>query len=224
MGSFSPQDVTSKGIMVSDSDLSNLLTQFGNIDIYLFDQILKGRFTRNMKILDAGYGAGRNLIYFMNNGYQIYAVDSSTSSIERLRQLASRLAPELPKNNFRVEKIEAMSFDDAYFDAVICNAVLHFAQNTQHFERMLLAIWSVIKHGGIFFARLASSIGLEKHVTRLQSGRYRLPDRSSRFLVSEAMLLNYTKNFGASLLEPIKTVNVQNKRCMTTWVLRKPES
>ena len=210
--------------MRMDSRLTNLSEQFGNIDIYLFDQILKGRFTRNMKILDAGCGSGRNLVYFIKNGYHVFGVDSLSDSIEQLRDLASQSSSELGKDNFRLEVIESMSFIDSYFDGVICNAVLHFARNKQHFEAMLSAIWRVTKPGGVVFARLASSIGIEERIQPLQGGRYRLPDGSSRFLVNEAMLLNYSKNFGASLLEPIKTVNVQNQRCMTTWVLRKRTS
>ena len=208
--------------MRPDPNLNTLAEQFGNIDIYLFDQILKGRFTRNMKVLDAGCGSGRNLVYFIRHGYQVFGVDSSPDSIKQLQGLASRSAPELGNDNFRLETIESMSFTDSYFDGVICNAVLHFAKNLQHFEAMLSAIWRVTKPGGIVFARLASSIGIEKRIRPLQEGHYRLPDGSRRFLVDEAMLLNYTKSFGASLLEPIKTVNVQNQRCMTTWVLTKP--
>ncbi|WP_332912670.1 hypothetical protein [Algoriphagus boritolerans] len=45
------------------TELNQLL---GNVDIYLLDQILKGRFSKEMKILDAGCGEGRNAVYFIN--------------------------------------------------------------------------------------------------------------------------------------------------------------
>jgi hypothetical protein len=48
-------------------ELNQLL---GNIDIYLLDQILKARFEKHCKILDAGCGEGRNLIFFVRNEYQ----------------------------------------------------------------------------------------------------------------------------------------------------------
>ena len=69
--------------------------------------------------------------------------------------------------------------------------------------------------------RLASSIGIEHLITPTENGRYDLPDGSERFLVSEKTLIESTENLGARLLEPIKTTNVQNLRCMTTWVLYK---
>ena len=53
----------------------NLQAWFGGIDIYLFDQLLKGRFVPGMRILDAGCGSGRNLVYFLRSGYEVFAVD-----------------------------------------------------------------------------------------------------------------------------------------------------
>ncbi len=38
------------------TSLSDLQKQFGGIDIYLFDQLLKGRITAEMRVLDAGCG------------------------------------------------------------------------------------------------------------------------------------------------------------------------
>lgn len=198
-----------------------LREQFGNIDIYLFDQLLKGRFTQDMPILDAGCGDGRNLIYFMRSGYICFAVDSSAQAIEHVRRMASRLAPHLPAENFRVETIERMSFADANFDVVISSAVLHFADDEEHFRRLLTEMWRVLRPRGIFFARLASSIGIENKIMPRGGGRYLLPDGSERFLVHEQMLLDETIKLGAEFLEPIKTTNVQNLRSMTTWCLRR---
>lgn len=200
---------------------SELREQFGNIDIYLFDQLLKGRFNTDMRILDAGCGDGRNLVYFMREGYSCFAVDGSAQAIELVQRMASLLAPRLPHQNFRVETIESMSFADESFDAVICSAVLHFAANEDDFRRMLEEIWRVLLRGGIFFARLASSIGIENKITARGDGRYLLPDGSERFLVDEEMLLALTNKLGAEFLEPIKTTNVQNLRAMTTWCIRR---
>lgn len=198
-----------------------LREQFGNIDIYLFDQLLKGRFTKTMRVLDAGCGDGRNLVYFMRGGYSCFAVDSSAQAVEHVRRMASALAPQLPHQNFRVETIESMSFADESFDAVICSAVLHFAANEDDFRRMLEGAWRVLRPGGIFFARLASSIGIESKIKARGDGRYLLPDESERFLVDEEMLLREADKLGAEFLEPIKTTNVQNLRAMTTWCIRR---
>jgi len=114
-----------------------------------------------------------------------------------------------------------MPFSDASFDLVICSAVLHFANDKAHFDKMVRAIFQVIKPGGFLFARLASDIGIEILVKSVDNGRYLLPDGSVRFLANEEMLIHYTKELNGELYKPIKTTNVNNLRCMTTWCVRK---
>lgn len=194
---------------------------YGNIDIYLFDQLLKGTYSNCHKILDAGCGGGRNLVYFLQNGFDVYGIDPNTNAITAIQQLAQSLAPNIPQGNFKVAAAEDMPFDDAEFDLVLSSAVLHFAQSKAHFEAMLNELWRVLKPGGYFFARLASDIGIETLVQPIGNGRYLLPDGSERYLATQQMLLQYTSDLGAQLHEPIKTTNVQNLRCMTTWCLRK---
>jgi tellurite methyltransferase len=201
--------------------LNNLQQNFGNIDIYLFDQLLKGTYDNCKKVLDAGCGGGRNLVYFLNNNYDVYAIDPNPEAVAAVKSLAKSIAPALSETNFIVSAAENLPFEDQYFDLVICSAVLHFADSDAHFESMLNSIWRVLKPGGYFFARLASDIGIETTALPIGKGRYLLPDGSERFLVNEQMLRNYTASLNAQLHEPIKTTNVQNLRCMTTWCLQK---
>ncbi len=195
--------------------------QFGQIDIYLFDQLLKGRISPGMRILDAGCGSGRNLVYFLREGYDVFAVDPDVQAVANVRALARMLAPTLPSSNLSVEAVEQMSFDDGYADVVICSAVLHFARDDAHFESMLQGAWRVLKPGGLFFCRLGSSIGMERQVEHIEGRRYKSPDGSERYLVDEALLASLTERLGAELADPLKTTVVQNQRSMTTWVLRK---
>jgi tellurite methyltransferase len=86
---------------------------------------------------------------------------------------------------------------------------------------MVNEMWRVLRPEGIFFARLASTIGIENLIRLIEGRRYHLPDGSDRFLVDEAMLRQTTVALGGEFLEPIKTTVVENMRSMTTWVLRK---
>ena len=199
----------------------NLQEWFGGIDIYLFDQLLKGRFVPGMRILDAGCGSGRNLVYFLRAGYEVFAVDESSEALAQTRRMATELAPHLPQENLRQEPVGRMSFPDESFDVVISSAVLHFAGDEQQWDSMVKEMWRVLKPGGIFFARLASSIGIEDKVELIRGRRHKLPDGSERFLVDESMLLRVTEELSGELFEPIKTTVVQNMRAMTTWCLRK---
>ncbi|MGH9773198.1 MAG: class I SAM-dependent methyltransferase [Candidatus Acidiferrales bacterium] len=198
-----------------------LQEQFGQIDIYLFDQLLKGRISPGMRIVDAGCGSGRNLVYLLREGYEVYAADSDSQAVDSVRSLARKLAPALPASNFRVEAVEHMSFDDACADVVVSNTVFHFARDDAHFESMLLGSWRVLKPGGLFFCRLASSIGMESQFERIQGRRFRSPDGAERYLVDEALLASIVERLGGQLADPLKTTVVQNQRSMTTWVLRK---
>ena len=199
---------------------AELREQFGDIDIYLFDQILRGRFDARRRVLDAGCGDGRNLIYFLRNGFSCYGVDSEPDAIRRVREVAAALAPQLPQEQFVVADVDRLPFDDRSMDAVISSAVLHFASDEQQFSRMVGEMWRVLASGGLLFARLASNVGLEDRIGR--AGRVvALPDGTERFVVDESMLLRYTERLGGRLIDPIKTTNVQQKRCMTTWCLAK---
>ena len=200
---------------------SALPEQFGQIDIYLFDQLLKGRITPGMRILDAGCGSGRNLHYLLREGFEVYAVDPDAQAVETVRALARRLAPALPPSNFSVQAVEHMSFDDAWADVVICNTVLHFARDDAHFEAMLHGAWRVLKPGGLFFSRLGSSTGMETQIVPLGGRRHQSPDGSERYLVDDALLRALTARLDAALAEPLKTTVVHGQRAMTTWVLRK---
>ena len=199
----------------------DLVAEFGQIDIYLFDQLLRGRIARGMTVLDAGCGAGRNLVYLLRAGFDVLAADGDPAAIDSVRRLAAHLAPGLPPENFRAEPIESMSFTDASADVVLSSAVLHFARDDAHFNAMVEGSWRVLRPRGIFFCRLASSIGMEDRVQALAGRRHRLPDGSDRYLVDEPFLMEKTRALGGELLDPLKTTVVQNQRCMTTWVVRK---
>ena len=201
--------------------MSDLERQFGQIDIYLFDQLLRGRIRAGMRVLDAGCGSGRNLVYLLQSGVEVFATDADSGSIDHVRQLAATLSPDLPAANFRVEPVERMTFADSFADVVISSAVLHFARDHDQFAAMVAEMWRVLKPRGMLFARLASSIGMESRVQTLSDGRFLLPDGSQRYLVDEERLLTLTGNLGGRLLDPIKTTIVQNQRCMTTWVVQK---
>ncbi len=199
-----------------------LLDQFGHIDIYLFDQILRGRIAPGMRILDAGCGTGRNLVYLLRAGYDVHATDRDPLAVNAVRALAAAVAPALPAERFRVEPVEQSSFATGAFDVVISNAVLHFASNDAHFDAMVVELWRLIAPGGLLFARLAASIGMADRMEPRGHGRYLMPDGSERYLVDEARLMATTRRLGGRLLDPLKTTIVQDQRCMSTWVVGRP--
>jgi SAM-dependent methyltransferase len=200
----------------------NVQEQFGQIDIYIFDQILRGNITPEMRVLDAGCGYGRNLVHLLREGCEVFAVDANAEGVDHVRALAAQLAPHLPATNFRVGPIEKMDFTDDFADVVICSSVLHFARDEAHFLAMLKELWRVLRPGGMLFCRLGSRIGM--NFERLRGNIFRINDGSEWFLVDEAELMQMTRQMNAVLVDPLKTTIVQDHRCMTTWVLRKRRS
>lgn len=222
-----------------------LAEQFGNIDIYVFDQLLRGRIAPGMRVFDAGCGGGRNLVYLLRSGYEVCGNDADANAVAQVRSLAASLAAGR-EHDFRVEPIEQTSFPDQHADVVIASAVLHFARDHAHFEAMVRQLWRVLKSGGVFFARLASTIGIAEALRppgggpadaaegrsgqvapKLASvihasgaGRFRLPDGSDRYLVDAATIESWTSRLGGVLIDPIKTTVVHEQRSMTTWVAR----
>ena len=193
--------------------------QFGQIDIYVFDQILRGNLGAGMRILDAGCGYGRNLVHLLREGCEVFALDANPEGVEHVRQLSASLETGLPAENFQVGSIEQMPFPDEFADAVICSSVLHFSRNEEQFRAMLAGLWRVLRPGGLLFCRLGSRIGMD--FKRLTGNSFLLPDGSKWFLVDEEMLMDLTEELDAVLVDPLKTTIVQDHRCMTTWVLRK---
>jgi len=213
---------------------SSLHEQFGDIDIYLFDQLLRGRIGDGMRVLDAGCGSGRNLVFMLRAGMDVHGIDENPNAIAAVRRQAAMLAPDLLAERFTVQPVDAMSFESASMDVVVSSAVLHFARDEAHFNAMLNEMWRVLAPGGVLFCRLASTIGIEDQVKSLGEAvpffndsdpkrlkRLMLPDGSTRFLVDAAFLLEHTRRLGGTLLDPLKTTVVHDTRSMTTWVVRK---
>jgi tellurite methyltransferase len=193
--------------------------QFGQIDIYVFDQILRGNIASGMRVLDAGCGYGRNLVHLLREGNEIFAIDANREGVEHVRQLSASLQTGLPAENFQVGAIEQMPFPNVFADVVICNSVLHFARDEDHFRAMVSELWRVLRPGGMLFCRLGSRIGMD--FEWVEGNTYLIGDGSRWFLVDEEMLLELSEELNAVLVDPLKTTVVQDYRCMTTWVLRK---
>jgi len=202
--------------------LAALQDLFGNIDIYFFDQLLKGRILANTKVLDAGCGNGRNIKYLMQAGCHIYGADQSVAAIEEVRQLAAAVAPGLPPANFAVADLNALPYTAATFEVVLCSAVLHFARNETHFREMVQELWRVLQPGGMLFCRLSTTIGLQDKLQPQHNGKYQMPHGAVWFLADELLLIDLEKQLGSRRLEPLKTVLVEQQRAMSTWVLQKP--
>jgi tellurite methyltransferase len=189
----------------------------GQTDIYLIDQIVKGRYADQDIILDAGCGNGRNLHWFVQHHFNITGIDVSGSAIGELKERY----PDWPSERLLVSSIENISFPGDHFDHIICSAVLHFAKSIRQFNNMLTEMVRVLKPGGTLFIRMTSDIGIEDNVKPVGEGVYTIPDGSTRFLLTRSLLADCMQQNNLSFIEPLKTTNVDDMRCMSTLLLQK---
>jgi tellurite methyltransferase len=222
MGSESPSTDESPRFDGGDRVTLSIQEQFGQIDIYVFDQILRGNIAAGMRVLDAGCGYGRNLVHLLRERCEVFALDADPDGVDHVRQLSDSLRTGLPAENFQVGSIEQMPFPNGFAEVVICNSVLHFARDERHFRAMLQELWRVLSPGGMLFCRLGSRIGMDFEEVR--DNIFVVGDGSEWFLVDEEMLLTLTEEMNGVLVDPLKTTIVQDYRCMTTWVTRKRRS
>lgn len=202
-------------------EIAELNRLLGNIDIYLLDQILKGRFTKEIKILDAGCGEGRNTVYFIREGYQIFGIDPNETAIQYCRYQAKSLDPNYDIHRFQEGKLENVPFHKDSFDAVICSAVLHFAQSVDNFWEMIDEIQRILKPGGIFWFRMCTGFGdILSKSEPIGQGRYHLPDNSERFVFT-AEYVDKLLSKGFKYIENPKSVLVLGQREMGVFVLEK---
>lgn len=201
---------------MNSNSLQNLV---GDTDIYLLDQIMKGRYRQTDKLLDAGCGAGRNLHWFLNEKIDVYGIDQNTVSINELKAAYPLVSPI----RFQSCPVEHLPFENNFFDHVISSAVLHFANSISQFQDMLAEMVRVLKPGGSLFIRMTSDIGIEDKVQSIGDGVYIIPDHSKRFLLTRPLLTDVLRKYLLSFIEPFKTVNVDDIRCMSTLVLQKEQ-
>lgn len=202
---------------MNNANNNSITALLGRTDIYLIDQIMKGRYVEGDKILEAGCGGGRNIHWFVQNNFDIYGIDSSEAAIVNLKNEY----PTLPSENLQIALIEKLPFADNFFDHVISSAVLHFAATATHFKEMIGEMLRVLKPHGTLFIRMTSDIGIEDKVELLPNGNHLIPDGSMRFLLTKPLLAECMQQFNLSFSEPLKTVNVDDVRCMSTLMLQK---
>lgn len=203
-------------------EVNELNATLGNIDIYLLDQILKGRFDKQMKILDAGCGEGRNCIYFLHQGYQIFGCDAHPIAVDMCRITAKTIDSDYDVHRFQKANIEDMPFHAGAFDVVLSSAVLHFARSETHFFQMMDEMMRVLKPGGVFFLRMCTEGGnILANAPYLGDGVYLLPDGSERFVLTDRLEKEILNRYGLEYLEFPKSVLVHEQRSMGVFVFRK---
>ncbi len=198
-----------------------MIKEIGNMDIYLLDQLMKGRIVPGKKILDAGCGIGRNSEYFIRNNYDIFGIDLQVPAIENAKEQIVLWNANFDLERFFIADLIDIPFPDNNFDFIISSAVLHFSKDRAHFRKLFEELVRVLNPGGILFIRMTTKHTLAHLSQHLHDDVYYIPDGSTRYLLDVDYLKDLMTKNKLSFADPFKTVNVEDVRTMAVVVLRK---
>jgi SAM-dependent methyltransferase len=201
-------------------DFKELNKEFGNADLFLIDQILKGRFHTGSRLLDAGCGEGRNMVYFVRNGYSIYGIDPDPEMVSMARLIARSNNPDYVTENIMVSSIEGNPFPDAFFDIVICINVMHRAGDTDHFFRLLQAQANLLKVGGQFYLSMESDLMGWKEDKSRRIRKEKNTDHV-RLRMNSTLLEKILALKLFSKEEPVRTLHIEETVCNSGIWFRK---
>ena len=137
-------------------NIEELQSNLGNIDLYLLDQLLKERYQKASSILEAGCGYGRNIDLIHRLGYDVSALDRNKECV----LFCQDKFPQI-RHQIILGDLENMPYPDEQFDHIISSAVFHFAESTDHFERLFGEHMRILRSGGTIFIRMTTAFGLD---------------------------------------------------------------
>ena len=165
-----------------------------------------------MRVLDAGCGEGRNLPYFVKNGFDVWGVDANPAALRLLRLLGKSWGPAFDPEKFIESPIDELPLPPARFDAVVCCAVLHFAHDESHFFRMIDELLRVLKPSGSLFVRMNSQGASKGHLSA---------QKPPFFLLTPALSEQLLTRYPLRWREPPCTVHREGEVAQSILILEK---
>lgn len=113
-----------------------------------FVSMLKGK-----KILEAGCGPGRDVLYFVEEGYEPIGVDKSKNMIKVAKK-------RVPKGKFQQMDLTDLKFDENEFDGIWCMSALTVLEDDD-VKKALHQMYKVLKPKGIIYISVMEGQGQE---------------------------------------------------------------
>lgn len=199
-------------------DINNL---FGDMDLYLMDQLLKGAFPGG-SVLDIGFGQGRNLVFFIQQGLTTYGIEKDSNAVTLLEYFLKSLKIANPPSLLHGDAM-ALPYEDDKFDLVISTRTFHFLENLSAFWKAWQEIRRTLKPGGLLYFSMNSLIGIpsDELPEAKQNGIFRFEDGSEELLLTPEILKEIALMDCYEPVELAKTVHIEGVRSESILVLRK---
>jgi SAM-dependent methyltransferase len=112
----------------------------------------RNHFPSNGKLLDIGCGSGRDAAYFFSKGYDVIAIDASTTMIKHAIQKHPELRNRIKSSQFPFPNINIFK---EKFDIIICVAVMMHIQDHNLFE-CIYQLRKLLKPNGLVLISISN--------------------------------------------------------------------
>jgi ubiquinone/menaquinone biosynthesis C-methylase UbiE len=101
------------------------------------------------KILDLGCGTGRHTTLLVKEGFEVYGCDNSEDALKIIKNF-------LADNEFRLCDMTKLSYEDGYFDGILCYQVIQHGKIAE-IKQSISEMYRVLKKGGYLFLVVIST-------------------------------------------------------------------
>ena len=186
-------------------ELADYNNEFGDIDLFLLDLLLKGHVKNGADVLDAGCGAGRNTFFFLKQGFHVKAIDRIQSEVVATNFMSRTLnGSEVALHGH----LDNLPYVDQSFDLIVSSRVLHFSESKAHFDKVMSEFFRVLRPTGILYLSMNSKISSEGN-----------SENTNHFLLTPSLTKEIMNCWTAILSN--RTVLFEGGHGETTLVLKK---
>jgi SAM-dependent methyltransferase len=104
-----------------------------------------------LKVLDLGFGDGRNSVFLAREGFQTSGIEITEEIVQMARERFSKYGLDV---DFKVGRNNDIPYEDGFFDVVLACHSSYYLDENDKFERNLDEIFRVLGKKGIFITSL----------------------------------------------------------------------
>ena len=111
-----------------------------NCDMSFHYQKFLKYMSKTGKILDVGFGSGRDMIYFKSLGYEVEGIDTSIEFVNNMKEKGF---------NVRLESVCELNYSDEYDGIWACASLLHIKRD--ELEEVIIRCMNALKENGVLY-------------------------------------------------------------------------